>query len=118
MRNFLDYIYFRFYDFLTIFKSYDIYFAVIHVIALLQVIMIIALVPLNSFFSTDVLYKNAYWGSIAYLVLIGINYLLFLRKKRYLQIIAKFEKESKRVKVMGRISVVVSIAILWWLFIK
>lgn len=102
-----DYIFYRFYDFLSIIKSYDIYFATIHLMSMLLGLNV--LIILN-YFSLIVSYRN-FWeenmfvAALLYLIPVGVFYLTFLRKKRYLVILKQYEGESAKTKLIARVVV-------------
>lgn len=110
MRKLLDYIYFRFYDFLLIFKSYDIYFATIHLMSILEGFLLIRLVPIERFLSVETILKSPYLAVSTYVIPLLINYLLFLKGKRYLKILITYENESRLSQKLGRFFIAIFIA--------
>ncbi len=110
MRKLFDYIYFRFYDFLCIFKSYDIYFATIHLMSILEGFLLLRLLPIDRFLSVETILKSPYLAVSTYVIPLLINYLLFLKGKRYLKILSTFEKESRTTQKIGRFSIAIFIA--------
>jgi hypothetical protein len=113
------YIYYRAYDFLTIIGSYDIYFAAVHLLSLIEGFLLIDIVLRISLLKTLLksFSEHNYLFVLFYFVPLAFNYYCFMRRKRYLEIILLFKNESSSTRTVGRITIVLIILLLLYFLI-
>ncbi len=109
MKKVAQYLYYRCYDFLYIFQSYDIYFATLHLLSMIISTAILLIIFYSNIISDTTAREYNYAFALAYLISLILFYFITFKKKKYLEIISEFEKENKLQKVIGRVTVVLLI---------
>lgn len=106
-----QYIYYRAYDLFGMTGTYDLAWGTIHFLSFMECAIIVPLyfrlgLPYDS---ANIWYKAMM--TLSYVVPLIINYFLFHRNKKYEKIINDFKNESAKSKKIGRISLVLAIAL-------
>lgn len=104
------YIYYRAYDFWGMTGNYDLAWGTIHFLSFMECILI---VKMYFYFEMPYDSSNLWFKAIiasAYVVPLSINYFLFHRNKKYEKIIDDFKNESAKSKKIGRISMAIATA--------
>ncbi len=112
MKKTFKYFYYRCYDFLCIFKSFDIYFAALHLMCIISSFVILELmcfIPQNK---DELILNNKIIFGSAYIIPMIFYYFIIFRNEKYLVIIEKYKKESKTINIIGKISVALLIILL------
>jgi len=105
------YIYYRAYDLFGMTGNYDLAWGTIHFLSFMEGAITVKLyfflgLPYDSL---NIYYKAL--ATLAYVVPLIINYFLFHRNKKYEKIINDFKDESAKSKKIGRISLIIAIAL-------
>jgi hypothetical protein len=102
MKRIIDYIYYRCWDFLSIFNSYDIYFAAIHLLSILLSVISITVVLKANFLNDIWIKTHLYVGAIPYLSFVLVFYFYFISTKHCQVIVEKYKNETAISKFLGR----------------
>lgn len=118
-RNILGYIYYRFYDFLCIFKTYDIYYATAHLLSIVvgfYVIHILTYINYLPQFKAD----QYFFAFGLYISCMSLFYFTVLKRRKYLSIVDVFTDESVEHKNIGRVvvSVILFFAVAGFFILK
>jgi len=102
MKRLIEYFYYRCYDFLCIFKSFDIHFAALHLMSILSSIVILDLLFFAFQFNNELtLFNNIIFG-MSYLIPLVFYYFIVFRNEKYFLIIEKYKDEPKRINLLGK----------------
>jgi hypothetical protein len=100
----LDYFYYRCYDFLKIFKSYDLFFAALHLMSMITGYIIILLLSWGDIFDAEDSEKLVLYiaGIAAYFLPLTIYYFKCFRNRKYKDIINRYKLESRFSRMSSR----------------
>lgn len=111
MKKIVEYFYYRCYDFLCIFKSYDIYFAALHLMCILTGFLLVHLLgyfPIHK----NLIEQYKPFGILFYLLPMLVFYFLVFKNSKYDKIISCYQTESKMINIIGKIGTASLIIIL------
>ena len=102
-----DYIFWRCYDLISLTGKYDLGWSASYFLSLTQSIFCFGLFSVFNLKRCVNLFQLQVLCVTVYLILLAINYLIFVRGEKYKSIISLFQNENITHKKIGRIAVVI-----------
>lgn len=110
IRQGYNYVYWRCYDLISLTGNYDLGWGASHFMTAILCLVLVNIYSTFNLYNVFILTETSAIFSIGFLFLELINYLLFVRHEKYLEITSLYKEENQRNKYVGRILLVVTIA--------